>query len=719
MGVGTVSAALLSGHWFRIAQLKPALRPQVRVHRHVFRGAVWYVLHDLVSGESFRFNQAAYSVVRQLDGTRSMQQVWDTLLADQREGTPTQDEIVQVLGQLNGADLLQVDGSPDTAELLTRGEKRRRRQVLSRLLNPMSLRFPLWDPDRLLEVIAAWVRPLPAALWVALWIACAVPALLLAASHWSELTRDFDQKLLASSNLWVLAIVFPLLKGVHELAHGLAVKRGGGQVHEMGVMLLVFYPVPYVDASASHAFPSKWQRAWVSAAGMAAELWVAMFALFAWLLLDPGLARAVAYNVMVLGSVTTLLFNGNPLLRYDGYYLLADLLEIPNLGPRANRYWQYLLTRYLFGIRPARPFPATRAERRWFLAYAPAAAAYRIVVTIGIAWFVGQQYFAFGVLLAVVSLLGGVLLPLGKGLAIVFTDPRFMARAQRVWAVLAGSTLAVIALLFVLPLPHSTRVEGVVWLPEEALVRAGTDGFVERVGAPGSRVQAGDVVLVTRNPGLVAHGNQQEGRVDEIQARLDAAWGSHPAEAGQLAQTLAQEQAQLQRLRHEEDLLNARAHASGALLVERPQDLVGRFVHRGDVLAYVLGTHAPVVRLVVAQADVAFVQSDVAGVEVRLAQDVFQPIPGVLRRSVPKAAHDLPSAALGQGGGGRVVIDPRDEHQTTALENLFEFEVALPPQLQLRHLGSRVYVTVRHAPEAIGWRWWRASRRAFLSHLGV
>ncbi|MCG2593808.1 PspA/IM30 family protein [Ramlibacter sp. XY19] len=714
-----MKAALLSGHWFRIAGLRPALRPQVRIERHVYRGTVWFVLHDLGSGENYRFNAAAYAVIRELDGVRSMQEVWDALVARQQENTPGQAEVVQVLGQLNAADLIQVDSSPDVAELLSRGSKRRKRQLLGRFLNPMSLRIPLWDPDATLAAACAWIKPLPVAAWAVLWLACGAWALVIAGSHWDELTRDFGQRLLASSNLWLLAIVFPLLKAVHELAHGFAVKRGGGEVHEMGLMFLVFYPVPYVDASAAHAFANKWRRAWVAAAGMAAELWLAMLALLAWVLLEPGVPRAVAYNVAVLGSVTTVLFNANPLLRYDGYYMLSDLLEIPNLSARSTRYWQYLATRYLFGVRDPRPFPATRGERRWFFFYAPAAFAYRLTVTLAIAWFIGQQYFAFGVALAAWSLLAGLLIPAGKALAALFTDPRFVARASRVWLVLAGGSVTAAALLLVLPVPHHTRVEGVVWLPEQALVRAGADGFVERFQAPGTAVRAGDVVVVTGNPLLAAKVEQQRGRVEEVAARMDAVWGTQPAQAAQLVQTLQQERAQLARLEDEAGKLSARARSAGGVLIERADDQVGRFVHKGDVVAHVMGEHRPVVKLLVSQADVAFVQSDVRAVEVRLASDLSQAMAATLARSVPKAAHELPSAALGQAGGGRLLVDPRDEHQVTALDNLFEFEAALPAGVQLTQLGMRAYVSLEHSPEAIGWRWWRAGRRAFLSRLGV
>lgn len=715
-----MSAALLSGHWFRLAQLKPALRRQARVQRHVYRGQVWYVVHDRVSGEHHRFNAAAYDVIRRLDGTRSMQQIWDELAAQGHEHLPTQAQLIELLGQLNAAQLLMVDATPDVAELIERGERRQRRTRLSRFLNPLSLRLPLWDPDRFLAALAARLPALPPVLLALLWGGCALGAGVQAAAHWGELTRNFNERLLAGGNLAVMALAFMLLKACHELAHGLAVKRGGGEVHEMGLMFLLFYPVPYVDASAAHAFPSRLRRAWVCAAGMVAESWIAIGALFLWLLLEPGFARSVAYNMAVLGSASTLLFNANPLLRYDGYYILADLVEIPNLGARSTQYWQHLATRYVFGIRDLQPFAATRAERRWFLAYGPLSCAYRLLVTFGIAWFIAQQYFLFGVLFAAWTLATGFVLPLAKALRALFTEPRFLARARRVHMVLGGACALLLALLFVLPMPYHTPVEGVVALPEKALLRARADGFVTRVrGATGTPVAEGAAVLDAENPQLRARLEQQLARVEEVQAGVDAAWGTRPAEAARLLETLAHEQAVLRRLQEEAARLALHAQASGQLLIDRAQDLHGRFLKQGELVGHVVGQHAPVVRIVVPQEDVGRVRADVRGVEVRLVQDLGQAIPGTLSRAVPKAAHELPSAALGQGGGGRQVTDPRDDQQRRALATLFEFEVELPARALPAQLGARAYVRIEHTAEPVGWRWWRAARRAFLSSLGV
>ena len=599
-------------------------------------------------------------MLRRLDGRRTLQSVWDEVLAELRDDAPTQDEIVNLVGRLNAADLMRFDVTPDVAELLDRRQRREHRQTLGRLLNPLSLRMPLWDPDAFLTHLVRWLAPLPAWLVAAAWLALVGTALALAPPHWNELTKNFGERLMAADNLWLLAVAFPLLKAAHELAHGWAVKRRGGEVHEMGLMLLVFYPVPYVDASAASAFPDKRARMGVGAAGMLAEMALAAAAFLCWLALEPGLARSIAYNMIVVGGITTVLFNANPLLRYDGYFILVDWLEIPNLGQRATAHWQYLANRYLLGVASAEPPPATRQERRWFLAYAPLATAYRLSVTFGIAWFVAQHYFVVGVLLAAWALATGIVWPVLKAAKAIATQPQYTSRAGRVGTGLAAAAATLGAALFVVPLPHHTTAEGVVWLPEQALLRAGADGFVSRVALDaGTRVAPGATVVEMIEPTLQARLVGQQARVEEAEARLDAAW-ARPAEAGRLGEELQHERAARDRLADEAARLTVRPAAAGVLMLDRAADLPGRFLRRGDIVGHVIGSHTPYAKVVVAQDEGDRVRSQTRRVEVKLPQALAQTLDGRLVRAVPKASRELPSAALGAAGGGTIVTDPRD-----------------------------------------------------------
>ena len=715
-----MSVALLSEQWHRVAKLRPRLVPHARVHRHVLHGEVWHVLEDLGGARQHRLNMQAYKVLRLLDGRRSLDQIWQRLSRELSDDTPSQDDLLQLVGQLNAQDLLVVDASPDAAELLVRFDKQRRQKRRQSVGNPMSIKLPLWDPDVFLRRLLGITPSLPALLVWGLWLAVVGTALVLVPAHWPDLSRNFGEQMLAADNLIIAALVFPLLKLAHELAHGLAVVRRGGEVHEMGLMLLMFYPSPYVDASASNAFASRWARMRVAAAGMVIELWIAALAFFVWLAIEPGFWRSVLYNLMVLGSVSTLMFNGNPLLRFDGYFMLADAIGVPNLSQRATAFWQFLMRRFVLGARGARMPPASRYELGWLAAYAPLALVYRLLVSFGIAWFVAQQYFFAGVLLAAWTLASSVAWPLGKGLFTLWSSPMFAARPWRAWgAVLGGLGLALVLLLAV-PLPRHLRVQGIAWLPEEALLRARADGFVQTIPAQeGTAVRPGDLVIATHNADLVAKAAEQASRLALAQARFDAALVNQPALAARMQEEVNAEQAALARAQADVADLQLRAGVPGTVRLEQAQDLPGRFVKRGDMLGYVLGVSVPLVRVALTQAEAELDLHALHSIEIRMAGQVEQVYRGRLARSTPQASHNLPSAALGSTGGGKFAIDPRDDTGATAMETAFQFDIETPDTPTLGAIGTRAYVALEQAPEAIGWRWWRHARRLFLAHLNV
>ncbi|MEY8840110.1 PqqD family protein, partial [Cribrihabitans sp. XS_ASV171] len=344
-----MAESYLSTIWYRVADLQPKLRNHVSVHRHRYRGRAWYVLHDHASGRVHRFTPGAYMLIGQMDGGRTVDEVWRALAEAYDEDAPGQDEVIRLLSRLHQNDLIRYSGSPDVADLLERYNRNTRQIVKQNLLNPMSFRLPLFDPDAFLKKTLPWVRPLTGWFGLLVWLVVVAAGILTAAMHWEELTRNLVDQMLAASNLMIALVTYPLLKALHELAHGYLIRARGGEVREMGVMFLVFFPVPYVDASAAAAFRSKWSRAAVSAGGIFVETIAAAVAVMVWAAAEPGLVRAVAYNVVLVGGISTVLVNGNPLLKFDGYYVLADLIEIPNFGTRANRYWGHIIQRHLFG----------------------------------------------------------------------------------------------------------------------------------------------------------------------------------------------------------------------------------------------------------------------------------------------------------------------------------------------------------------------------------
>ena len=459
-----MATSLLSNWWYRVAMRRPKLRSHARLHRHLYRGEVWYLLQDQASSRVHRFTPAARLIIALMDGRHTVEELWELANRHLGEDAPTQDEIIQLLGQLHAADLLESDVTPDVAELFARGEREERARYFRSYANPMAIRIPLWDPDAFLNRFSGLLRVIWGRWGAAVWLAVVLPAMFLIWPRWPELTNNLSDRVLAADNLLTLYLVFPVVKMLHELGHATATKAGGGEVHDLGIMLLVLLPVPYVEASAATVFKSKYRRAMVGGAGIAVELFIAAIAFYFWLLIEPGLVRATLFNVMLIASVSTVLFNGNPLLRYDAYYILADLIEMPNLAARSTRYWGYLIERYLLGAREAEPPDVSRTEKLWLLIYGFASPLYRIFVTILIALFIAGQFFFIGVLLAIWAVAAMAIFPVIKAIRHLAENPRLRGHRARAVTVISAIVLGFGSFLLAVPMPYHSHAEGVLWL---------------------------------------------------------------------------------------------------------------------------------------------------------------------------------------------------------------------------------------------------------------
>ncbi|MEP7221156.1 MAG: peptidase M50 [Novosphingobium sp.] len=711
-----------SASWFNVAGLKPRLKSHVRVRRHRYRGRLWYVIDDGASGRAHRFPRGAYQLVGRLDGSRTVEQLWHSVVAESGEDAPTQDEVITALGMLHAADLLTSDTLPDTGEIVERQRKQRNQVWLQNLKSPMSLRVPLVDPDAFLS------RTMPRLRWVfgwaglLLWLAVVVPAVLLASAHWGELTGNMADRVLAIGNLALLSLCYPVIKLIHELGHGYATKARGREVREMGIMLLVFMPVPYVDASTANSVPGKWQRALIGAAGMMAELFVAALALYLWLAIEPGVVRAILFNVMLIAGVSTLLVNGNPLLRFDGYYILADVLEIPNLASRANRFWGHLIDKYVFRLRDGPLFDATEGEKAWFLVYGPLAFIARMTMLFGISLFIARKFFFVGVMIALWSVWTGVGLPVWKMVTHVFASPHLSRNRTRAVRMTMGAALAVLLALFVIPAPHHLAAQGIVWLPEEAHVRAATDATITSVdAAEGDEVRRGQVLIETTQPVLEAEVTKLGWRLRELQAQADAELGADlvKRELSQLDLADASKHYAVQAGRLDQLRIPAGVDGRFVLAKAPAGDLPGRFVKQGELIGYVTPGHADVVRVAVSQDDIELLRAGLRGVRLWVASRPGRVLPAKVVREVPGGTYDLPSRALATDHGGTVPADPRDTKGMHSLNRIFLIDLALPPELRQVRFGTRVNVRFALRWEPLGWQALRRLRQMFLARFNV
>lgn len=689
--------------WQQLASQSPALKSGIETYRHQYRGVTWYLLTDPLSGQHFRCTAAAHRFLLLLDGQRTVADALQQALTDQDESTSLQVEVMRLFASLHAANLLEsglfnADDVRSAASL----KPRRWAQILMR---PLAIPFPLLDPDRFLTWLMPLVRPFfsrPAFLIWLLFIGWAVSQAVMA---WPDLVVHWDARFMDPQNLLTMLLLYPLVKGLHELGHGLAIKNWGGETHEMGIMLLVFIPVPYVDASASNAFYQKHQRMLVGAAGIMVELFLAAVAMLLWTELSPGLIRDLCFNVVFIGGVSTLLFNGNPLLRFDGYYVLADLLEIPNMGTRSSQYLGYLFRRYLIGLGNARSPATAPGERGWLFTYGLLAGTYRLFISMAIAILVAGQFFIFGILLALWFLFMQVLLPFARTIYRLIPElvqQRAVIRAIVILLIFSGG---VISLLFVKPFEYSSYAQGMVVIPRDARVRAGVDGFVQQVLVEnGQWVNPGEILFKLTNHEISARIRIIEARQLELRARHSNALNSDRLQADILKIELQALEAEFDELQRQNKELAVISVTSGEFAVQEPSDPIGRFVEKGDLLGYVVDLSRVEARVVITQEQLDQIRHKTRYIEVRFASEPSRLLRGELLQAIPLAIQQLPNRMLGSQGGGRIPVDARDPTGLTTMDPVFQLDIGLPVRPQGRYLGQSLVVRFVHFQEPVAHR---------------
>jgi len=716
VAIGVVmSESLFGAYWYRVAKLKPSLRDTTQISRHVYRGKTWHVLRNSLSGHNHRFNSHAYFLIGHMDGQQTVQNLLDKACNYYKTDAPTQDEIILLLIRLHEADLIQSNILPSTEAIFSKIQGEKNKTLMKRIGNPFYLRFPLCNPEPFLQRLNFLTASLLTQNIFILWLLITFASLLLAILNWPELTGDLNDKLFSMSNLLLIWLIYPIVKILHEFGHAFAVKKWGGEVHEMGIVLLALIPIPYIDASASACFPEKQQRIAVAAVGMMIEMFLAALALIVWLNVETGLISAIAYNVMLISGISTLLFNGNPLLRYDGYYILSDLIEIPNLNQRATLYLGYIFNRYVLGIETAESPVTAHGEKKWFILYGPVSFCYRMVILAGMVVMVSSKFFSIGILIALWGIISMVILPVIRMLSGLLNNPAVRNRRKRLVYIGIGSCFGSMLLFFIIPVSLWTTTQGVVWLPEQSIIRAGTDlEVVEIMVADGSFVSKDTPVIRGADHFLDAEIDICKAQLEELYAMYNAQPLHERVKRKMVLDDIYLAQKNLQQIEKKAEQLLARSPTQGNVLLIDARNLLGCFVKKGDILGYVLSEHCPRIRAVVNQTDIGLIRKSVTDVEVRMAEQVATTHHADIERIVPAPDLNLPTPALGIYGGGNIPVDPSDPERLRALESFYRVDICLPQKMKEPHIGSRVYVRFEHGTMPMAMQWYRSLRQLLI-----
>lgn len=702
--------------WHRIAAMRVGLRPGVTVRLHHYGGEPWYVLYEAAHCGFFRIRPEHHALVMGLSPEMTLDRYWRQAVERNPEHTPGQQEFYELITKLYQGNLLHIEGGVDEDKLAARPERKKKKPLPARIAELLFFRVPLWDPEPWLRRNVGWIR------WVYSPQAMLLVCLLFALALYVFMLNS-ERAMIQSSTVLQLSNAIPLYLAIfgshviHELSHAMVCKYHGGHVRTMGVMFLLFTPLPYVDLTSSWAFRDRIQRAYVGAAGMFADLITCSLATLIWANSPPGLINELTYNLMLVTAAYTVFFNINPLMRFDGYYVLSDLTDTPNLHEQANNAFQRFWRRLVLRRHDPEDDLVSTGKHVGLMSFFVLSNVYRIIIMVGIVVFVADQYFGLGLLVAVALLVTTFVNPLKKPWH-ALRDPAFMARHQSLVRWLGGSALALVLVVLFVPLPYSQRLHGVLETEQLTRVYAATNGIVEQVMVePGDWVTEGQVLLSMRNPEMELERNAVQAQLMRVETELNQAF----TEGGQLVEPLLQRKAallvRLAYIETQRDGLVIRAPHAGRWVGEQPLLRMDSWVARGHEFGSIAEEGRYVFLGIVRQesaTELGALSPDRMTLWLEGARGRDHLVSGLT--VTPYSQDQLPSAALGAiAGNDGVAIAMDDPEGRKALESFFLIKAWASEDLSQAVVGPvqgrSGWIRVELSPRSLGTRLFQGAQQ--------
>ncbi|MCZ6773227.1 MAG: hypothetical protein O7G83_14785 [Proteobacteria bacterium] len=651
-------------------------------------GKSGYLIEDPLKTKFYRIGIAEYKFISLLDGSTSVTDALRATAATLSDQAFTQDEAATICRWLVDAGLAHTRESAQAGRLSAAARDADRTGLLQRL-NPMFIRLPLVQPDRFLDSIAPWLGWVHGPLG---WTLSAVLALVACCQlmvGWDRFAGAADGIFAPSRWVW-LALTWMVLKVVHEVSHGLVCKRYGGSVREGGVIFVLLAPLAYVDVTSSWRFPSKWQRIHTAAAGIYIELVVASMAIIVWSRSGPGVLNDIAFNLVIMASFTTLVFNANPLMRFDGYYIFSDLLEIPNLYPKGQQYVRYLGRSYLLGTASKSP-RWSKGKDGIIKLYGVATMLWRVFISVGLVIAATAMFAGAGLVLAIIAAAMWLGSPLLRFAKFFCSDPS-LTRKNRVRFVAKTAVLLTLGVLFLtlVPWPGAIQAPAIVEYSPVAIVRAGSPGFVQKLMVKnGQVVEQGEVLVILANDELWMELADLELEIEDTRllCRMHERNDRMAAYQAELKRRESLEK-QHQQKKNEVEQLTVRAPIAGQIVGRKLDALLDTYVSQGGEILSVGNKQDKEIQISVAQEDLE-----------RFASHIKKPVmvrvsgtcrfSSVLDKVSPRASTEPLHASLCAPNGGPLAVRRQAADSDTPQSGSESYELLAPRFLAVVALDER------------------------------
>ncbi|MBC8356717.1 MAG: HlyD family efflux transporter periplasmic adaptor subunit [Planctomycetes bacterium] len=687
-----------------LTQVVLRLRDDLSIVPQTTGGQRLYVIEDRLTGKCYRLGSIEYTVASSLDGKKSLAEIVASVPIDTDDGEGAADvagkATLQVCRWLLQTGLAQVAENQQLTPVA---------RVLPPLwtrFNPVFIRVPLLAPDRLLDRLAPWTGWLNSRALAGAAALLATVASIYLIADWARFTESAGGILAVEQGFYLL-VCWVVLKVAHELGHGLACKHHGGYVREAGVAFLLFAPIPYVDVTSSWRLRSKWARIHIAAAGMYVEAIIGSIAVLVWSHTSAGVLNQLCVNIVVMATATTILFNANPLMRFDGYYILADWLEIPNLYSRGQQFTTRLFRRWVLGEQFAdSAIPSSATASRIIKGYGLVAWAWRIMVCLSLICAASVLFHGAGIVLAVFATVSWFLAPAGKFLARLLLRDNW-SQLRRLCLVTAAVVGGATLFLSYTPSPFPRRSPGIIEYKPITVLRSDSAGFVRDIlVSPGDSVEIGDMIATLENVALLDELRLVELAIKEsdLRSRLLRKRGemaAYQAEQDKLVALKAQFEAKQKQV----DGLIVRASASGQIVGRTLPLLLDSYMQVGDELCRIGKENEKEVQLSIHQDDVQAFQAKIgARVAVRASDGVIY---ADLTSITPRATDHPTHPALCSSHGGPLPV--RADHDNNSREGIRLLEPRFVGHVTLRtndseqvRAGQLCTISIRSPDDSIG-----------------
>lgn len=686
----------------------PRLRPGLRFTPVGEHNQAHYIVEDTARHVYYRIGLEEYLLLAHLNRSSSLEELLQKAAATS-DVALAPEQAMTVLKWAAAKQLLQTD-SPKTLNALLGQEKQLQAMRALNRMNLVSFKIPLGNPDPLLQKISPWLRPLTGPFFGLLWIVAALFAMGTLFSHWQEFHAG-STGFFSPTNLFLLWLIWLGLKILHELFHALVCYRYGGRVHEAGILFILFMPFTYVNATSSWKFPSRWQRIHVAIAGMFIELAVAWTALIIWAKNPDTTAGLIAHRTVIVAGISSLLFNANPLMRFDGYYILSDLVDIPNLYQLGLQSTKELWARLLLNIKaPSVITSAQQAHWLFIRIYGVLVFLWRILIFASLGYMASKLFGGLGTLISLLAVLVWISSPIHDFIARL---PAYREQNPQVLRNLLLRTSIMICLSTILLATvgwkRSIRAPAVVEYEQQYRVKAGAGGFVSTILVKdGDRISAGQKLMILEDPDRVATLHVAELELQQTRVKIRIAYNRGQLPAMQILRQ--QEKALITKLKQQQDefaALTVTAPGSGTVIAEGLDQLMGTYMKKGNEILWIVNPEQKQMVASVAQDDIDQMR-DLVGknVTIDMRDSGLGLFTGRVKRITPTASTELthPGLAAKYGGSidvlqktvGRKDSSMREQIQFEFFEPRFSMEITVPGEF-VRRLwsGQLAYVLAR------------------------